>query len=156
MSGRKKARRIGIMIGLIMVLVSVLLIVVTAKTDHYTATVTEITNTYKTRASGNSSKRSFYEDATVIFLNGKGEQTRAEGVRIKRSTKEQLPEVGGTIEVSDGLTGVREYRVLTRYTTGGTLIVVGLMIVIVSFRVGRKKAQISEEPAQDQDGPESA
>ena len=154
MSARKKARRIGIIIGLILVLVSVMVIVVTAKTDHYTATVTEITNTYKTRASGNSSKRSYSEDVTVIFLNGKGEQTRAEGVRIKRTAKEQLPEVGGTIEVSDGLTGVREYRVLTRYTTGGTLIVVGLMIIILSFRIGKKKGPVLEEPVQD--GPESA
>ena len=138
MTAQKKMKRIAIILGLILILVSVLVIVVTAKTDHYTATVTEITKTYRTRATGNRSIKRNNEEVTVIFVNGDGEQSKAKGVRIKRSSETQLPEVGETIEVTDGLTGVKEYRALTAYTSGGTMIVVGILIIFLSFRVGRK------------------
>ena len=153
MSAGKKVARIGIIIGLIMILGSVLVIVMTAKTDHYSATVTEITKTYRTRASGNSTKKHYNEDVSVTFINSEGQQIQAQGVRIKRTTEQKLPEVGETIEVTSGLTGVKEYRVLTVYAAAGSVIFVGLLVIFSTVRVSRRARKKRAEAQQPE--PES-
>ena len=153
MSAGKKAARIGIIIGLIMILGSVLVIVMTAKTDHYSATVTEITKTYRTRASGNSTKKYYNEDVSVTFINSEGQKIQAQGVRIKRTTEQKLPEVGETIEVTSGLTGVKEYRVLMVYAAAGTVTVVGILMIFFTVRVSRRAKKKRAEAQQPE--PES-
>lgn len=153
MSAMKKGRRVSIIIGLVFVLVSVLLIVVTVKTEHYTATITEITNSYTTHKTGKKHRTYYFENVTVTYVNGDGKQSEATDIRVKRTSETQLPEIGQTIEVTDNILGVKEYRTMTQLTVGGTLIVVGLLIIIVSLRVGRKKKEVIPDAPQTGEEP---
>lgn len=139
--GNKKGKWICIAIGLIMIAVSILTIFITFNTDHYTAAITEISSTYTTTThkSGKKDRTYYNEKVTVSFVNGKGEHKEAKELRVKRNSETQLPKVGDTIEVTDNLFGVREFRTLTPLTVAGTLIVVGIIFIITSFKVGKKK-----------------
>lgn len=139
MSEEKKGRRLTIIIGLIFILIAALLIVVTAKADHYTATITEITDHYTTHKSGKSNKVRHNEKVTVIFVDDEGKKSEAKDVRIQRSSRTQLPKVGETVEVSKSILGVKEYRTMRQYSTAATLIAVGFILIFVSIKVGRKK-----------------
>ena len=136
----KKNVLICVLIGLLMITVSVLTIVVTINTDHYTATITEISDSYTTHSKSGKSRRTQYnEKVTVTYVNSDDEHLEAKGVRVKRNSETQLPDLGETIEVTDNIFGVREYRTLTPLTVAGTLIVLGLLVIILGFKTGKKK-----------------
>ena len=127
MSDEKKGKLVVVLLGVAMLIIGALTIVYAAKTRHYTATVTEITNT-KSR-SGSKSKRKYYEWVTVTYKDDSGTEKTAEDVRLKRSVESSLPKVGDTIEVK-GTAKITEYSIISYIGTAATLIIVGLVLLI--------------------------
>ena len=127
MSEQKKAKLVVVGIGLAMILIAVLTIFAAAKTKHYPATVTEITNTQTKTSRG--TKKKYHEWVTVTFTDDSGNERTATEVHIKESVKSSLPQVGDTIQVK-GKNRITEYSLTSYIGTAIALIFVGIILVV--------------------------
>jgi hypothetical protein len=102
MSDRKKGAMVAVWLGLLFMAAGLLTMLVSIRIPHYTADITEITDTYTTRQlTGSGSKRRYNESVTVIYTDNEGNQKEAAKVRVKRSSESQLPQIGDKIEVKE-------------------------------------------------------
>ena len=139
MSDEKKGALVAVGLGVFLLLAGVLTLLICANRPHYTAVITEITDTYTTRQkSGSSSRTRYNEKVSVSYTDKNGAEKQADGVRVKRSGKSQLPAVGDTIEVTEGL-AVREYSLITPVAVFITGLFVGIALIVSGLRCGKKR-----------------
>lgn len=142
MEGKKNGRLIVFLVGFALILASVLIIFMTARTKRYTATITEITSDVYTTRSGNrkSGRRTKYnQKVTVKYVDSKGKTKKATDVRIKRSSKNSLPGVGDTIKVTKGLFSTKEYDPTTPIAFGIVFFIFGIVLIVSGIKSRKKK-----------------
>ncbi|MCR5138384.1 MAG: hypothetical protein K6C12_15055 [Oscillospiraceae bacterium] len=139
MSESKKASLVVTVLGLVFIIAGVLTLFFAVKMTHYSATVTEITESYTTmQRSGETKKRRFNEKVSVEYVDRDGNEKTASNVRIKRSTESQLPAVGDTVQIEE-LFGVGEYSLTTPIAIFITFLFVGIALLISALRVRKQK-----------------
>ena len=140
MSEQKKGMLVTVILGLVLILAGSLTLFISAARPHYPAVITGTGDPYTTRQqSGSSSKRIKYnEKVSVVYTDKNGVEKQAEGVRVKRSSKSQLPAVGDTIQVAEGLS-VHEHSLITPVAVFITGLFVGIALIISGLRYGRKQ-----------------
>ena len=139
MSSIKKTRAIHLLIGFALIVAAFLVVFISTRTTHYTATITAVTDTYTTsRRSGSGTGRTtrYNEIVDVTYEDLDGNQLQATGIRVKRSSK-LLPEVGDTIQITSGRTP-REYQSTTTAGVSIALFFAGVLWIITSLRVTRR------------------
>ena len=152
MSDYKKGMLVTVFLGLFFIIAGALTMVMAAKMTHYTATVTEITDSYTTRErSGNTRRRKFNERVSVEYVDKDGTEKTASDVRIKRSSETALPQVGDTVEVKELFKKTSEYSMTTPVAIFITFLFVGIALLISSLRVRRQQRRaerLSRAPAR--------
>lgn len=140
MSEQKKGMLVTVILGLVLILAGSLTLFISAARPHYPAVITGTGDPYTTRQqSGSSSKRIKYnEKVSVVYTDNNGVEKQADGVRVKRSSKSQLPAVGDTIQVAEGLS-VHEHSLITPVAVFITGFFVGIALIISGLRYGRKQ-----------------
>jgi len=133
-----------ILLGLAFIIAGVLIIFLNIRKKTYTATITEITDTYTSHANrGKSSKKVRYNEKVKIkYVDKNGKTKKVSNVRIKRNSKNSLPKKGETIKITAGILKTAEYDPISFGTAAGVFILVGLLLIIVTLRLGKKKSDI--------------
>ena len=147
MPERKKGAMVAMWLGLLFMAAGLLTMLVSIRIPHYTADITEITDTYTTRQlTGSGSKRRYNESVTVSYTDNEGNQKEAAKVRVKRSSESQLPQIGDKIEVKE-VFRVSEYSLTVPVAVFISFLLVGIMLVISGLRFRRKarRAELMEQ-----------
>lgn len=133
-----------ILLGLVFIIAGVLIIFLNVRKKNYTATITEITDTYTSHSNkGKSSKKVRYNEKVKIkYVDKNGKTKNVSNVRIKRNSKKSLPKKGETIKITAGLLKTAEYDPIAFGSAAAVFIVVGLLLIIVALRLGKKKSDI--------------
>ncbi len=141
MSDVKRGKFICALLGAFFIIAGVLMLIIAVKIPHYTATITDITDTYTTtrrKRSGGSRMKKYNERVTLEYIDGNGDAKTASNVRVKRDTQSSLPKVGDTIQVKEFL-GVGEYGVTTAAAFFIAFLIAGIAFFISALVYGRKK-----------------
>ena len=128
MSDAKKGALFVTLLGFAFIILGILTLVICMRMPHYTATITEITDTFTSR-SRKSRIRKYNERVTVEYIDGKGNEKTASGIRVKRNIESSLPKVGDTIQVKEFL-GVGEYSQSGAITIFISFIFLGILMFI--------------------------
>lgn len=142
MSDAKKGALFVTILGFVFIIAGILTLVICMKMPHYTATITEITDTFTSR-SRKSKSRKYNERVTVEYTDGNGNEKTAYGIRVKRNVESLLPKVGDTIQVKETL-GVGEYSSSGAIAVFISFLFVGILMFISAIVTSIKQRKTSQ------------